>query len=173
MTKSRGRYSWMILLKNPKNASTRLSMNGKSPMISTTPPFVLRLSKDEQRVFQQNHGSNHIEQFRGPATAEQYAEIVERKGLDHPDTICDLVREQISLALHRGYAGRRGRILHYNCDKGMLVAGQAERRYGGGRVIEPMRLVIGDRATLVKEFDVAEVTRSKKVGLPWANTITS
>jgi hypothetical protein len=37
-------------------------MNGKPPMISTTPPFVpsinsgraLRLSKDERRVFQQN-----------------------------------------------------------------------------------------------------------------------
>jgi len=29
-------------------------MNGKSPMISTAPPFVLRLSKDERGVFQQN-----------------------------------------------------------------------------------------------------------------------
>jgi len=36
------------------NASTRLSMNGKSPMISTGPPFVLRFSKDERRAFQQN-----------------------------------------------------------------------------------------------------------------------
>jgi hypothetical protein len=41
-----------ILLKNPMNASTMLSMNGKYPMISTVPPFVLRLSKDERRVFQ-------------------------------------------------------------------------------------------------------------------------
>jgi S-adenosylmethionine synthetase len=32
-----------------------------------------------------------------------------------------------------------------------------ERRFGGGRVIEPMRLFIGDRATFVKEFDVARV----------------
>ena len=44
----------VILLKNPMNASTMLSMNGKSPMISTAPPFVLMLSKDERRVFQQN-----------------------------------------------------------------------------------------------------------------------
>jgi len=29
-------------------------MNGKSPMISHAPPFVLRLSKDERKVFQQN-----------------------------------------------------------------------------------------------------------------------
>jgi hypothetical protein len=39
----------MILLRNPKNASTRLSMNGKPSVISTTPPFVLRFSKDERR----------------------------------------------------------------------------------------------------------------------------
>ena len=32
-----------------------LSMNGKSTMISTAPPFVLRLSKDELKVLQQNH----------------------------------------------------------------------------------------------------------------------
>ena len=49
--------SQLILLKNPKNASTGLSMNGKSPIISTAPPFVLRFSKDERRVFQQNHNS--------------------------------------------------------------------------------------------------------------------
>jgi hypothetical protein len=33
----------------------KLSMNGKSPIISTALPFVLRLSKDERWVFQQNH----------------------------------------------------------------------------------------------------------------------
>ena len=33
----------VILLKNPMNASTMLSMNGKSPMISAALPFVLRL----------------------------------------------------------------------------------------------------------------------------------
>ena len=46
-----------ILLKNPMNASTTLSMNGKFPMISNAPPFVLRFSKDERKVFQQNQYS--------------------------------------------------------------------------------------------------------------------
>jgi hypothetical protein len=41
----------LILLKNPKNALTKLSMNGKSLIITTVPPFVLRLSKDERRFF--------------------------------------------------------------------------------------------------------------------------
>jgi len=53
-----------IPLKNSMNASTRLSMNGKSPMISTAPPFVLRLSKDERRVFQQNHNHYNLRSGR-------------------------------------------------------------------------------------------------------------
>ena len=97
----------------------------------------------------------HIQQLHGPA--EHDVEIVERKGLGHPDTICDLVMEQISLALCRAYSEHCGRLFHFNCDKGLLVAGQVERRFGGGRVIEPMRLIIGDRATPVKEFDIREI----------------
>ncbi|HSK29112.1 MAG TPA: methionine adenosyltransferase [Candidatus Limnocylindria bacterium] len=99
----------------------------------------------------------HIQQTITPTAAQSEIEIVERKGLGHPDTICDLVMENISQALSKAYIDRFGRILHHNCDKGLLVAGQAEHRLGGGRVIEPMRLVIGDRATLVREFDVGEI----------------
>jgi len=98
-----------------------------------------------------------FQEIIGPTSGESEVEIVERKGLGHPDTICDLVMERISQALYREYLRRCGRIMHYNCDKGLLVAGQVERCFGGGRVIEPMRLVIGDRATLVKEFDVTHV----------------
>ena len=98
-----------------------------------------------------------VQEITGPTPAEVDIEIVERKGLGHPDTICDLVMERISQALSQMYVKHYGRILHHNCDKGLLVAGKVERCYGGGRVIEPMRLVVGDRATLVSEFDVAEV----------------
>jgi len=98
-----------------------------------------------------------VEETIAPTPAESAIEIVERKGLGHPDTICDLVMEQISQSLAQAYFVKFGRILHYNCDKGLLAAGRVERRFGGGRVIEPMRLVIGDRAMLVRDFDVAEV----------------
>ena len=99
----------------------------------------------------------YIQQIERGTPADAFVEIVERKGLGHPDTICDLVMERVSQALSRGYTEKFGRILHHNCDKGLLVAGEVERRYGGGRVIEPMKLIIGDRATLVKELDVREL----------------
>jgi len=102
-------------------------------------------------------GQIYIQEIKGPAIADYDVEIVERKGLGHPDTICDSVMERISQALSQAYLRHYGRILHHNCDKGLLVAGKVERRLGGGNVLEPMRLVIGDRATLVQAFDVAEI----------------
>jgi S-adenosylmethionine synthetase len=81
---------------------------------------------------------------------QQRIELVERKGKGHPDSICDAVAEAVSLALCREYQAAFGRILHHNTDKGLLVAGQTRPRLGGGQVVEPMRLVLGDRA--VKEY---------------------
>ncbi|MCP9439988.1 MAG: methionine adenosyltransferase [Nitrospira sp.] len=81
------------------------------------------------------------------APAEEAFEIVERKGLGHPDTICDAVMEAVAVQLAQAYLTICGRVLHFNADKGMLVAGQVECRFGGGSVLTPMRLVMGDRAT--------------------------
>jgi S-adenosylmethionine synthetase len=79
--------------------------------------------------------------------ADQPFEIVERKGLGHPDTICDAVMEQVAVQLAKAYLKICGRVLHFNTDKGLLVAGEVDCRPGGGHVITPMRLVMGDRAT--------------------------
>jgi S-adenosylmethionine synthetase len=102
----------------------------------------------------------HIQQLTGPTVAEMEVEIVERKGMGHPDTICDAVMESVSQSLCKAYQERFGMIPHYNCDKALLVAGQVERRLGGGKVVEPMRLVIGDRATTTvgqEMLDVGEI----------------
>ncbi len=78
---------------------------------------------------------------------EQPIELVERKGVGHPDSICDAIAEAVSVELSRAYRDRVGRVLHHNIDKGLLVAGGATPRLGGGTVDEPMRLIFGDRAT--------------------------
>ncbi len=88
-----------------------------------------------------------VEILKNKPVAEQEVEIVERKGVGHPDYICDAIMEGISVALSQEYLKRFGDILHHNIDKGLLVAGQVERSFGGGRVIKPMELIIGDRAT--------------------------
>jgi S-adenosylmethionine synthetase len=88
-----------------------------------------------------------IEALDGTPVAERRMEVVERKGLGHPDTICDSVVEAASIALSRLYLERAGAIAHYNVDKALLVAGQCVKRFGGGEVVRSMELIIGDRAT--------------------------
>ncbi|MFQ6000641.1 MAG: methionine adenosyltransferase [Anaerolineae bacterium] len=91
---------------------------------------------------------------------EQQVELVERKGLGHPDSICDAIMEAISVALSREYMKTFGRILHHNIDKSLLVAGRTSPRIGGGTVDEPMRLVFGDRAVYEcegKKIPVGEI----------------
>ena len=74
-------------------------------------------------------------------------EVVERKGIGHPDTICDALVEAISVALNRMYLAELGAVPHYNIDKALLIAGQCAKGFGWGTVTQPMEFVIGDRAT--------------------------
>jgi len=78
---------------------------------------------------------------------EQDLEIVERKGVGHPDHICDAIMNEVSVALSKEYLKRYGHVQHHNIDKGLLAAGEVKRRYGGGEVKRPMLMVFGDRAT--------------------------
>jgi S-adenosylmethionine synthetase len=78
---------------------------------------------------------------------EQPIEICERKGVGHPDYICDAIANEISIALSKEYLKKFGAIMHHNVDKGLLVAGEVERKFGGGKVLKPMLMVFGDRAT--------------------------
>ncbi|WP_455208881.1 methionine adenosyltransferase [Kaarinaea lacus] len=74
-------------------------------------------------------------------------EIVERKGIGHPDTICDALAEQLSLALCRYYKEQFGLILHHNVDKALLWGGASQTAFTGGRVVAPMELFLAGRAT--------------------------
>lgn len=103
-----------------------------------------------------------VEISKNEPVANQAVEIVERKGIGHPDSICDAVMDRISVALSREYMKRFGAVLHHNIDKGLLVAGQVEKGFGGGRVIKPMELIVGDRATFAlgkSKVPVVEIAR--------------
>lgn len=84
-------------------------------------------------------------------------ELVEHKGVGHPDTIVDGTCEAASRALSRAYLTHHGRILHHNLDKGLLAAGRSRPRFGGGEILEPFRLILGGRATRIAQTDVRQL----------------
>ncbi len=87
-------------------------------------------------------------------------EVVERKGIGHPDTICDALAETLSLDLCREYLRVFGQILHHNVDKALLCGGRAAPAFGGGSVLSPITIYLGGRATARMEnqkIDIKEV----------------
>jgi glyceraldehyde-3-phosphate dehydrogenase (NAD(P))/S-adenosylmethionine synthetase len=81
------------------------------------------------------------------AVEDEAVEIVERKGIGHPDSISDGIAEHVCEALAREYIDRVGKVLHYNTDETQLVAGDAAPAFGGGEVVDPIYILVVGRAT--------------------------
>jgi S-adenosylmethionine synthetase len=88
-----------------------------------------------------------VEPLRTMHIEDQAIELVERKGLGHPDSIADGVSESVSRALSRLYLDEFGKILHHNTDETQVVGGGSEPKFGGGVVTSPIYILLVGRAT--------------------------
>lgn len=94
-----------------------------------------------------------------PPVSKLPVEFVERKGRGHPDTLSDKASEELSIALCEYYLSKFGRIFHHNVDKCVLVGGQSQAWFGGGKVIEPIYLLLVGRAALSIENHVVPIQK--------------
>ncbi|TLZ72498.1 MAG: methionine adenosyltransferase, partial [Methanobacteriota archaeon] len=91
--------------------------------------------------------SIYVEELVHTPIEQQGTEIVERKGVGHPDSIADGLAEIVSRALSKMYVNRFGRILHHNTDQVEVVGGQSAPKFGGGVFLEPAYILLVGRAT--------------------------
>jgi S-adenosylmethionine synthetase len=73
--------------------------------------------------------------------------LLERKGFGHPDTLADHLAEELSRAYSRWTLETCGAVLHHNFDKLGLLGGASRVSYGGGQILEPVRVLVNGRAT--------------------------
>lgn len=83
--------------------------------------------------------------------SEREVEMVERKGLGHPDTLIDGIMEEISRELSKAYIEEFGKILHHNVDKGQICGGGTKVEFGGGFFTKPIFVLLSGRATMEAE----------------------
>ncbi len=88
-----------------------------------------------------------IETLSQLPTYAKEVELVERKGVGHPDSVSDGIAEAVSRGLSKYYLKEFGRILHHNTDQIEIVGGQSAPKYGGGVVLEPCYILLSGRAT--------------------------
>jgi len=86
-----------------------------------------------------------VTEATGPSVEDMPVEIVERKGIGHPDSLCDGIAERISVEYTRWCQEELGVMLHHNFDKVQLVAGEVELGYGGGEITKPILIQIAGR----------------------------
>lgn len=96
-----------------------------------------------------------VEELFQTPIEKQRIELVERKGIGHPDSISDGLAEAVSRALCREYIDKCGAVLHHNTDETQIVAGRSSPRFGGGEILQPIYILLVGRAT--KEFEGIEL----------------
>jgi S-adenosylmethionine synthetase len=95
--------------------------------------------------------------LRGWDPGPRPVEVVERKGLGHPDTLCDAISERISAGLCHEYQRRFEMTLHHNVDKVLLCGGASRAAFGGGDIVEPLEFYLAGRATRAWRGERVEV----------------
>jgi S-adenosylmethionine synthetase len=88
-----------------------------------------------------------IEPLSAKYIEKQDVEIVERKGIGHPDSIADGLAESVSRSLCKMYINKYGHILHHNTDECQIVGGQSAPAFGSGVILEPAQIILVGRAT--------------------------
>ncbi len=88
-----------------------------------------------------------LEPLNAQYIEDREVEFVERKGIGHPDSLCDGISESVSRALSKLYTEKTGSILHHNTDETHIVGGQAEPAFAGGKILRPATLALVGRAT--------------------------
>ncbi len=80
-------------------------------------------------------------------------EIVERKGIGHPDSISDGIAQAVSNALCDMYQEElgEGNILHHNTDEVQITAGDSDPEWGGGIIRKPIDILLTGRG--VSEYE--------------------
>lgn len=104
---------------------------------------------------------------RVPVEQEPF-EVVERKGLGHPDTLCDTIAERASREYARYGLQQFGRVPHHWFDKVMLLGAEADVSCGRGVLLKPYKVIVAGKAALSvgdHPIPVHEILRGAAVGV--------
>lgn len=92
-----------------------------------------------------------------PSRPREQTEMCEHKGIGHPDSLCDGAVEAAARALCRAYLEAYGAVQHFNLDKALLIGGVSAPKFGGGKLLRPMRLLVSGPVTELPPANAEQV----------------
>lgn len=82
-------------------------------------------------------------------------EVIERKGIGHPDTLSDELAVRLSRRYSRYTLDNYDAILHHNFDKVGLLGGKSSVELGNGELMSPIRVLLNGRAS--DQFGIEDI----------------
>jgi len=82
-----------------------------------------------------------------PLSPPPSIQIVERKGIGHPDVLADSIAEVASIAYSSYCLKNFGTVLHHNFDKVVVRGGLAKSEFGSGTMQAPVMIEINGRCS--------------------------
>lgn len=73
-------------------------------------------------------------------------EFVERKGLGHPDTLCDAIAEKASVLYSKYVYNEFNMYANHWFDKVMLIGGESKIDFGIGELVRPYKVIFAGKA---------------------------
>lgn len=104
--------------------------------------------------------------LRTPLPHELPIEVVERKGVGHPDTLADGIAELASIRYSQHCLDVAGAVLHHNLDKVAVLGGRVAFTDTDGVYDRPLRVVFGGRISTTfagRELPVREILEQAAV----------
>lgn len=89
-------------------------------------------------------------------------EVVERKGVGHPDTLADALAEELSRVYSKYCYDTFGAVLHHNLDKLYIGAGWTKNSFGSVEKIKPIKVLVNGRISNTfgrKKIDIEALFR--------------
>lgn len=81
-------------------------------------------------------------------------EVIERKGIGHPDSVADIIAESFSNDYSKYYQKKYGKILNHWFDKVLISGGEAILRPGFGSIIKKPKVYLFGKITRVSNDDL-------------------
>ncbi len=98
-----------------------------------------------------------VETLKEVLPFEMKIEMVERKGIGHPDSIADGIAESVSRALSKEYLERFGMLMHHNTDQGEVIGGEVKIDWEESKILKPIYILLSGRATEKVENEIIPV----------------
>jgi S-adenosylmethionine synthetase len=88
---------------------------------------------------------------------DQEVELVERKGLGHPDTLSDILADTFSRKYSEFSLIKYGCILNHAVDKVTLLGAKAEVNFGKAKIIKPITACLFGKASLKVNDEIIDI----------------